>query len=152
MAEGTKVLASNRKATFNYAIQETLECGVELRGTEVKSMKEGKFSFGDAYAKMDKGELWLVGMHITPYRYGNINNHEPDRPRKLLVHRQELRRLGRKVAEKGLTLVPLRFYLKRGLVKLELGVGRGKKLVDKRETIKRRDQQRETERAMRQHL
>ena len=98
MAEGIKALASNRKAVFNYAIQETLECGIELRGTEVKSIKEGKFSFGDAYAKLEQGELWLVGMHITPYLYGNINNHEPDRPRKLLVH-------SRLTAVKGLCIL-----------------------------------------------
>jgi SsrA-binding protein len=111
VSEGRKLLASNRRARFNYSVDETLECGVELQGTEVKSVKEGKFSFSDSYGKIDNGELWLVGLHITPYRFGNIHNHDPERPRKLLAHRQEIKRLGRKVAERGLTLVPLSFYL-----------------------------------------
>jgi SsrA-binding protein len=148
VSEGRKLLASNRRARYNYTVDETLECGVELQGTEVKSVKEGKFSFSDSYGKIDNGELWLVGLHITPYRFGNIHNHDPERPRKLLAHRQEIKRLGRKVAERGLTLVPLSFYLKSGLVKLELGVCRGKKTVDKRETIKNRDVKRDTDRAL----
>ena len=148
MREGRKLLASNRRARFNYSVEESLECGIELRGTEVKSLREGKFSFSDAYAKIENGELWLVGLHITPYRFGNIHNHDPERPRKLLAHRQEIKRLTRKVVERGLTLVPLSFYLKSGLVKLELGVCRGKKVVDKRETIKERDLKRDTERAL----
>jgi SsrA-binding protein len=150
VSEGRKLLASNRRARFNYSVDETLECGVELQGTEVKSVKEGKFSFSDSYGKIDNGELWLVGLHITPYRFGNIHNHDPERPRKLLAHRQEIKRLGRKVAERGLTLVPLSFYLKNGLVKLELGVCRGKKTVDKRETIRKRDVKRDTDRALKE--
>ncbi|MBN1837241.1 MAG: SsrA-binding protein SmpB [Spirochaetales bacterium] len=152
MSEPRKLLAANRRARFNYSVEETLECGIELQGTEVKSLKEGKFSFSDAYAKIENGELWLVGLHITPYRFGNIHNHDPERPRKLLAHRQEIKKLTRKVVEKGLTLVPLSFYLKRGLVKLELGVCRGKKVVDKRDTIRRRDQKRDTERALKDAL
>jgi SsrA-binding protein len=148
-SDSRKVLAVNRKARFNYSVDETLECGVVLQGTEVKSMKGNAFSFSDSYGKIDNGELWLVGLHITPYKFGNIYNHEPDRPRKLLVHQQELKRLTRKVVERGLTLVPLSFYLSRGIVKLELGVCKGKKLVDKREAIKRRDQQRDAQRALR---
>lgn len=146
---GAKVLAVNRKARHNYSIEDTMECGIELRGTEVKSLKEGTFSFSDSYGKIENGELWLVGLHITPYRFGNINNHEPDRKRKLLVHRQEIKRLTRKVVERGLTLVPLSFYLSRGLVKLKLGICRGKRSYDKREEIKRRDLKREADRAFR---
>ena len=142
---GKKILAVNRKARYNYAVEDSLECGIELRGTEVKSMKERSFSFSDAYAKVEGGELWLVGLHVTPYKFGNIYNHEPDRTRKLLVHRQ----LSRKVNERGLTLVPLSFYLKKGIVKLELGICRGKRMVDKRQDIKRRDQKRDAERALR---
>lgn len=146
---GKKILAMNRKARFNYTVEDTLECGIELRGTEVKSMKERSFSFTDSYAKIDNGELWLIGLHVTPYKFGNIYNHEPNRSRKLLVHRQEIKRLSRKVNERGLTLVPLSFYLSRGIVKLELGICRGKRVVDKRQDIKRRDQKRDAERALR---
>jgi SsrA-binding protein len=146
---GKKVLALNRKARYNYAVQDTLECGIELRGTEVKSMKERSFSFSDSYAKIENGELWLVGLHVTPYKFGNIHNHEPDRIRKLLLHRQEIKRLSRKVNERGLTLIPLSFYLIRGMVKLELGICRGKRVVDKRQDIKRRDMKRDAERAVR---
>ncbi len=146
---GKKVLALNRKARYNYSVEDSLECGIELRGTEVKSMKERSFSFSDSYAKIDNGELWLVGLHVTPYKFGNIYNHEPDRTRKLLVHKQEIKRLSRKVNERGLTLVPLSFYLNKGMVKLELGICRGKRVVDKRQDIKRRDLKREAERALR---
>jgi SsrA-binding protein len=146
---GKKILAVNRKARYNYAVEDTLECGIELRGTEVKSMKERSFSFSDAYAKIDNGELWLIGLHVTPYKFGNIYNHEPGRTRKLLVHRQEIKRLARKVNERGLTLIPLSFYLIRGMVKLELGICRGKRVVDKRQDIKRRDQKRDAERILR---
>jgi SsrA-binding protein len=146
---GKKILAVNRKARFNYTVEDTLECGIELRGTEVKSMKERSFSFTDAYAKIDNGELWLVGLHVTPYKFGNIFNHEPNRTRKLLVHKQEIKRLSRKVNERGLTLVPLSFYLKKGIVKLEIGICRGKRVVDKRHDIKQRDLKRDAERAIR---
>jgi SsrA-binding protein len=146
---GKKTLALNRKARYNYSVQDTLECGIELRGTEVKSMKERSFSFSDAYARIDNGELWLIGLHVTPYKFGNIYNHEPDRTRKLLVHRQEIKRLSRKVNERGLTLIPLSFYLKKGIVKLELGICRGKRVVDKRQDIKHRDLKRDAERALR---
>jgi SsrA-binding protein len=144
-----KTLAVNKKAKFNYAVLESMECGIELKGTEVKSVKAGRFSFSDCYAKIDNKELWLAGLHITPYEFGNRFNHDPDRQRKLLVHSQELKRLQRKVREKGLTLIPLRFYLKRSMVKLELGVCKGKKLIDKREDIKQRDIKRDVEREFR---
>lgn len=147
--DGIKVLGDNRRARYEYSVDETLECGIELQGTEVKSIKGGQFSFRDAYAKIEGNELWLVSFHVTPYAFGNIYNHDPDRSRKLLVHRDEIKRLRRKVEEKGLTLIPMRFYLKRGLVKVALGVCRGKKMYDKREDIKKRDQRRDAEREMR---
>jgi len=144
--EAIKVLAENRKARFQYTIDESIECGIVLQGTEVKSIKKGNFSFSDSYGRIKDGELWLIGFHVTPYEQGNIHNHLPDRERKLLVHKQEIKRLARKVDEKGYTLVPLKVYLKNGRVKLELGVCKGKKLSDKREAIKERDLRRETER------
>jgi len=147
--DGVKVLAINRKARFNYAIQEAFECGISLVGTEVKSIKEGRFSFDDSYALVEKGELWLIGFHVTPYAFGNRANHDPLRRRKLLVHRKEIKRLARIVDERGLTLVPLRFYLRRGIVKCELGIAKGKKLFDKRDDIRKRDQKREMEREYR---
>ena len=144
--DGIKILSVNRKARFNYAIVESFECGIELVGTEVKSMKEGRFSYSDAFATVDNEQLWLVDFHISPYSHGNIFNHDPLRRRRLLVHRKEIRHLRRVVDEKGLTLVPLKFYLKRGFVKCELAIAKGKKLFDKREDIKRRDVRREIER------
>ena len=147
---GIKVLASNRRAFFNYTVEDKLECGIALKGTEVKSIKESKFSFRDSYAKIENDELWLISLHVTPYAFGNIHNHDPDRKRKLLAHSQEIKRLRRKVDEKRLTLVPLKFYLKGGLVKVELGICRGKSTVDKRQAIKAKDMKREAEREMRQ--
>ena len=147
-----KVLALNRKARHLYIIQERIECGIELRGTEVKSMRGARFSFSDAYSRIENNELWLIDFHIAQYSHGNIHNHEPLRNRKLLVHKQELKRLKRKVDERGLTLIPLRAYLKNGLVKLELGVCKGKKTHDKREAIKDRDMKRDVEREMKTRL
>lgn len=138
-----KLLLLNKKARFNFFIDETLECGIELQGTEVKSLRENRFSFGDSYARIKDGQLYLVGFHISPYPFGNLHNHEPDRDRKLLVHKEEIRKLRKKVEEKGFTLVPIKVYLKNGLIKVELGICRGKKLYDKRETIKQRDLERE---------
>jgi len=149
---GNRTLADNRKARFNYTVEEKIECGIELRGTEVKSMKTARFSFSDAYARIKDEELWLVGFHISPYPFGGLYNHDPDRVRKLLVHRQEINRLARKSNERGYTLVPLTFYLKKGIVKLELGVCLGKKSFDKRETIKKRDQMRDTQRELHGHM
>jgi SsrA-binding protein len=141
---GIKLLAVNKKARYNYSIDESFECGMSLAGSEVKSFKEGRFSFADSYAQVENGELWLVGLHVTPYIYSNrYSPPDPLRKRKLLVHRKEIKRLRRVSEEKGLTLVPLKFYLKRGLVKCELGIARGKKLFDKREDIKKRDVRRE---------
>ena len=145
-SEGIKVLAVNRKARFNYSIEESFECGISLVGTEVKSIKEGRFSFADSYASVENDELWLIDFHVTPYAFGNRMNHDPIRKRKLLVHKKEIKRLKRVTVERGLTLVPLKFYLKRGIVKCELGIAKGKKLFDKRHDIRARDQQRELER------
>ncbi len=141
--EHVKLLLLNKKARFNFFIDETLECGIELQGTEVKSLRENRFSFGDSYARIKDGQLYLIGFHISPYPFGNLHNHEPERERKLLVHKEEIRKLRKKVEEKGFTLVPIKVYLKNGLIKVELGICRGKKLYDKRETIKQRDLERE---------
>ena len=146
---GEKLLAVNKKARFQFEIVDTLECGIELSGTEVKSIKAGKFSFTDSYAKVENGQLWLWALHVTPYDFGNIHNHQPTRTRRLLAHKQEIKRLKRKTDEKGLTLVPVRFYLKKGLVKVEIATCRGKKQADKRQAIKARDVKRDMEREFR---
>lgn len=151
-SEGIKVLADNRKARFNYEIEDRLECGIELMGTEVKSLRNGKFSFSDSYCIVKNLELWMVAFHISPYDFGNINNHDPDRNRKLLAHKQEIKRLSRKVDEKGITLIPLKVYLKNSKIKIELGLCRGKNVQDKRNTIKERDEKRSIEREFRQRL
>lgn len=143
-----KTLALNRKARFNYIVDETMECGIELKGTEVKSIKSGQFSFTDAYGRILEDELWLVGFHISPYTHGSLFNHDPDRTRRLLVHKQEIKRFRRKVDERGFTLVPLSVYLVHGIVKVEVGLCRGKKLVDKRESIRQRDQKRDADREL----
>jgi SsrA-binding protein len=148
-SEGIKILAVNKKARFNFTIDESFECGIVLVGTEVKSIKDGRFSFADAYALVENDELFLIDFHVTQYVYGNRVNHEPLRRRKLLVHRKEIKRLRRIVDEKGLTLVPLKVYLKRGIIKCELGIAKGKKLFDKRDDIRKRDQKRELEREFR---
>lgn len=144
-------MSKNRRAFHDYEVLERYECGIVLQGTEVKSLKFGKFSFVDSYARLRNNEGWLIGLHISAYDHGNINNHEPLQDRKLLLHREELRKLRRKTEEKGLTLVPLSFFLKDGLIKVELGLCRGKKLHDKRQSIKERDLQRQTDRDMRRH-
>ncbi len=148
----SSIIADNRRARHDYSFDETIECGIELKGTEVKSMKTNRFSFSDAYARIRDNELWLIGLHVTPYPFGNIYNHDPDRDRKLLAHRQEIKRLKRKVDEKGYTLIPLNFHLKDGKVKVQVGLGKGKRAYDKREDIKRRDQKREAEREIRKRL
>ena len=140
---GEKVIATNRKAFHNFSILETYEAGLVLRGTEVKSLREALVNFKDCYAAIDNGEAWLIGCHITPYHHGSDANHDPERRRKLLLHRREIGRLLGKVAERGLTLVPLRLYFKEGRAKIELGLARGKKLYDKRAAIRERDERRE---------
>lgn len=147
MNGAVKLIQKNKKARHLYLIFDTHEAGIALQGTEVKSIRNGKLNFKDSYARVDRGELWLVGMHVSPYEQGNIYNHDPERPRKLLMHEQEIARLRKTVEEKGLTLVPLSIYLKRGKVKVEIGVARGKHLHDKRSDMAERDARREMERA-----
>jgi len=137
--EGVKILSVNRKARYNYTVEETLECGIELQGTEVKSLRNGKFSFSDSYAIVNKMELFLIALHISPYDFGNIHNHDPDRKRKLLAHKQEIKKLSRKIDEKGYALVPLKIYLKNSKIKVEIGICRGKNVQDKRNTIRDRE-------------
>jgi len=145
---GEKVIATNKKAFHDYFILEKLEAGVCLLGTEVKSIREGRLNLKDSYAVIQKGEPMLFNCHISPYSHGNRENHEPTRARKLLLHAREIRKLIGKTQEKGLTLTPLRVYFKRGRVKVELGVARGKKLMDKRETERRKEADREAAVAM----
>lgn len=147
-----KILLKNKKAFYNFEIIESFECGISLQGTEVKSIKTGRMSFSDSYCRIREGELFLIGFHISQYPLGNIHNHVPDRERKLLIHKEEIKRLRRKVEEKGFTLVPLSVYLKRGMVKIEVGLCRGKKLYDKREDIKQKDLKREADRELRQRF
>jgi SsrA-binding protein len=144
-----KVIATNRKAFHNFSILETYEAGLVLRGTEVKSLREAQVNFKDCYATIDNNEAWLIGCHISPYHHGSDANHEPDRKRKLLLHKREIARLLGKVAERGLTLVPLRLYFKDGRAKIELGLARGKKLHDKRATLRERESRREMEKESR---
>lgn len=140
------LLGDNRKARFLYTIEDTLECGIALRGTEVKSIKAAKFDFSDSFIEAKGGNLTLRNLSITPYNHASIFNHRPDRPRQLLAHKKEILKLERKVNEKGITLVPLKFYLAQGKVKVELALCRGKRLVDKRQSIKTYDLQRDIER------
>jgi len=152
MSEGKKIIAENRKARFNYTIEDSIECGIALEGTEVKSVKEGSVSFADSFALIENNEIWLQNFHISEYSYSSVFNHDPDRKKKLLLHRDEIKRLRRKVEEKGFTLIPLDFYLKNGRVKVNLGVCKGKKLFDKRADIKDRDVKRDIAREFRNGL
>ncbi|CEJ43953.1 SsrA-binding protein SmpB [Umezakia ovalisporum] len=151
-SESYKVISDNRQARYLYEILETLEAGVELTGTEVKSIRAGKVNLQDGYALIRNGEVWLINVHISPYNAsGQYFNHEPRRTRKLLLHRQEIRKLIGKVEQQGLTLVPLKMYLKRGWVKVSIALGKGKKLHDKRESLKKRQDQRDMQRAMKNY-
>ena len=143
-----KLIASNKKAFHDYHVLQKLEAGIELTGTEVKSLREGRVNFKDSYVNFKGGEAFLFGTHISPYTHGNRENHDPERIRRLLMHRHEIDKLEVQVAEKGLTIVPLRLYFKGGRVKAEIGVVRGKKLYDKRETERRREADREAAAAM----
>jgi SsrA-binding protein len=137
------MIVENRRARFEYHILESFEAGLVLTGTEVKSMRAGGVSLSEAYARFRDGEAWLLGMHIPPYKQGSFSNEEPNRPRKLLLHKEEIARLQSRVGEKGLTIVPLRLYFTRGIAKVQLGVARGKKLWDKRADAAKRDVERE---------
>ncbi len=152
MSNGTKLIAQNKKARFDYTIEEDYECGIELKGTEVKSIKDGTISFPDGFAEINNGEVWLKNFHISEYPFSSIFNHDPDRPKKLLLHKEEIKRLQRKTEEKGFTLIPLDVYLKNGLVKIKLGLCKGKKQFDKRSDIRERDVKRDLQREFRKRL
>ena len=144
-----RVIAENRKARHNYHVLDTLECGIALTGSEVKSLRSGGLSLDEAYGRVDDGEVWLVGANIAEYRFSHALNHEPKRRRKLLMHRREVRKFAGQAFEKGLTLVPLKMYFKEGRAKVLLGICKGKQKHDKRESIKRRETKREIDRALR---
>jgi SsrA-binding protein len=149
--DGTKLIVSNRRARHDYHLDDRFEAGLLLRGTEVKSLRGGKGSLAEAWVKIDDhGEAWLMQANIPEYAFGNRNNHDPTRPRKLLLHRRELDRLSHEVGAKGVALVPTRLYLRDGRVKLEFALGRGKNVADKRQSAKERDAKREIDRALKQ--
>ncbi len=143
---GIRMIANNKKAYHDYFIEDKYEAGVSLAGTEVKSLRMGKCSIKESFVRIERGEVFIYGMHISPYEKGNIFNKDPLRVKKLLLHREEIRKMERKLAEKGLTLVPLQVYFKGSLVKVEIAVARGKKLYDKRQDIAKKDQKREAQR------
>jgi len=143
-----KVISYNRKAFHDYSITETIEAGLVLTGTEIKAIRAGKVNIRDAYARPDGNEMWLLNSHVAQYDKGNRYNHDPMRPRKLLLHKREIRQLSSKVMEKGLTLVPLKLYIKDGVAKIELRLAKGKKLYDKRESISKRDSDRQLARSL----
>jgi SsrA-binding protein len=148
--EGEKAISTNRKAFFNYEVLDRAEAGISLVGTEVKSIREGGLHFRDAFVDFRGGELWVVGLRLGPYRHGNQSNHLEGRDRKLLLHKREILKLGGKATGKGFTIIPLRAYFKGGRVKIEIGLARGKKSHDKRESIKQKDIERETRQAVRE--
>ena len=149
MKESRKLIANNKKAYHDYFIEESYECGIVLSGTEVKSLRMGKGSIKESYVRIRNGEVVIIGMHISPYEKGNIFNRDPLRERKLLMHKREIRKLSAKLKEQGWTLVPLQVYFQGSLVKVKIGLAKGKKLYDKRETIAKKDAAREMERAAR---
>ena len=145
----SKTLAKNRKARFEYEIQNTMEVGIVLKGTEVKSIRAGQINITESFCRVDEHlQVYLLNAHVSQYDFGNIHNHDPLRPRRLLLHRSEIRRLYGQVKEQGLTLIPIKIYLKGGIIKMELALGRGKKMYDKRQTMKKRDAERDIERAL----
>jgi SsrA-binding protein len=145
---GEKLICNNKKAFHNYFIEEKFEAGMVLKGTEVKSLRMGKANLNDSFAQVRNGEAFLNNLHISPYDFGNRENHDPDRVRKLLLHKNEITKLHSKVREQGYSLVPLRLYFKDGLVKVEMGLAKGKRLYDKREDMKKEDQKREIAQVM----
>jgi SsrA-binding protein len=152
MSEKGKIIAVNRRARHDYSVDDSYECGIELLGTEIKSFRDGKISFPDAWAEIVKGEVWLRSLRIAENPFSSIFNHDPDRKKRLLLHREEIKRIARKVDDKGYTLIPLSFYFKKGRVKVELGLCKGKKIYDKRAEIRERDINREVSREFRQKL
>ena len=149
MAENVKVIAVNRKARHDYSVDETYECGIELLGTEVKSFRDGKISFPDAWAEVISGEVWIRSLRVAENPFSSVFNHDPDRKKRLLLNKDEIKRIHRKVEEKGYTLIPLSFYFKKGRVKVELGLCKGKKVYDKRADIRERDVKRDMAREIR---
>jgi SsrA-binding protein len=147
-----KTVAVNRRAHYQYAVEETLEAGIVLTGTEIKSIRAGRVNLAEAYARIDHGEAWLIGAHIAPYEQGNRNNHEPTRVRKLLLHRDQIAELLGRTQAKGFTLVPLKLYIRGGLAKLELGIAKGKQAHDKRRVIAERDARRELDRTTKERI
>jgi SsrA-binding protein len=147
-----KTVAVNRRARFEYAVEETLEAGIVLTGTEIKSIRSGRANLAEAYARIERGEAWLIGAHIAPYEQGNRNNHEPTRTRKLLLHRDQIAELAGRTQAKGFTLVPLKLYIRDGMAKLELGIARGRKAHDKRRVIAERDVRRELQRETKERV
>ena len=150
--ESVKVIAQNKKARHEYFILGTYECGIELAGTEVKSIRQGKVNLADSYAGINNGEVWIKGMNVSPFEQGNIFNRDPLRERRLLMHKREILKLSQRVKEDGLSLVPLKVYLKGSLVKIELALVKGKKLYDKRDSIAQRDAKRNMDRAVRNRM
>ncbi|MGC7871809.1 SsrA-binding protein SmpB [Desulfosporosinus sp. SYSU MS00001] len=147
-SEGIKVVSDNRKAFHDYFIEDRIEAGIILTGTEIKSIRNGRVNLKDSYAHLDNGEIWVYQMHISPYEQGNRFNHDPLRPRKLLLHRSEINKLVGRIQQQGLTLIPTKMYLKRGLAKVELGVAQGKKNYDKRQALAEKESKRDIERAL----
>lgn len=152
MSEGIKIIAQNRKARYDYSVDESYECGIELMGTEVKSFRDGKISFPDSWAEVVNGEVWLRSLRVAENPFSSVFNHDPDRKKRLLLHKDEIKRINRKVEEKGYTLIPLSFYFKKGRVKVELGLCKGKKAYDKRAGIREKDLKREISREFRNNL
>ena len=144
-----KVIAKNRKANFEYFIEESFEAGIALTGSEIKSVRAGQVSLQEAYIQIDGQQAFLVNCHIAPYQFGSYSDHDPKRPRKLLLHKKEIRRLWAEVRQRGVTIIPVKMYLKNGKAKLEIAIAKGKKLYDKRESIAKKDQQRDVERQLR---
>lgn len=148
MKKQSGTIVTNRRARRNYDVMDTVEAGLVLTGTEIKAIREGRVNLSDAYGKPENGELWLVNAHIAQYSAGSLNNHDPTRPRKLLLHKDEIARLSRQVLERGLTLVPMRLYIRRHRAKVELGIARGRKFYDKRRAIIEREREREAQQAL----
>ncbi len=151
MSEGIKIITSNRRARRNYFITETMEAGLVLQGTEAKALREGRANLQDAYCKVENDEVFLLNAHISPYSHGNLQNHDPLRPRKLLLHKREIGKLKKASEQKGFTIIPLKLYFKNGYAKVEIGMARGKKLYDKRTDMAERETQRRIDRIMKQY-
>ncbi len=151
MSEGIKIITSNRRARRNYFITETMEAGLVLQGTEAKALREGRASLQDAYCKVENDEMFLLNAHISPYSHGNLQNHDPLRPRKLLLHKREIGKLKKASEQKGFTIIPLKLYFKNGYAEVEIGMARGKKLYDKRTDMAERETQRRIDRIMKQY-